>query len=166
MALERGSNKALGFCLNEDMCDAAEDEGEEGTGEQSEDNQNAGLISVAFALLGELEGSYLADHPTVVASRGTTLHIVATGATADVAHGAALAAQLEAHALGLARERGFAGALTVCTNAATEVLAREAGFVECGAVEYDSWEHAGKGTVLRDKVPPPHKRAVLMFREL
>jgi acyl carrier protein/GNAT superfamily N-acetyltransferase len=126
--------------------------------------QAAPRLGVAFALLEELEGRYLAAHASD-AVPGATLHIIATGVSDSVVDGAPLAGALEAKVLDAAKERGFSSALTVCTHVVTERLAREAGFVECDAVEYDTYTHGGVA-VLAGRVPAPHTRAVLMRRAL
>jgi hypothetical protein len=122
-------------------------------------------LEIAFSLLEELEGGYIGAHPEV-AARGTTLHMVATGVSAELCDGAEVAAMLEACAVRRAAARGYRNAFSVCTNAVSEVIAAEAGFEERASIVFDGWEAKDGAAPLRGRVEPPHTRAVLMAREL
>ena len=101
-----------------------------------------------------------------MAARGTTLHMVATGVSAELCDGAAVAAMLEASAVRRAASRGYRLALSVSTNAVTEAIAAEAGFEERASIVFDEWQLGDGSAPLRGRVEPPHTRAVLMAREL
>merc|ERR1712232_587981 len=103
------------------------------------------FLASQFALLATLDDKATQHHfGGRTAVPGEVMHMLMTGAVANVANGSIVAAACDAAALDVAAGSGYKAAVTTTTSVVTEAIAREQDFTKLAHISYDDFELGGQ----------------------